>query len=277
MLTKFNLLMQMTTDPDDRASAQQHSGGWSEGFWLQGLYTPTATGIRSIAEKRARLLPAQAAIIGVRIGYYNIDGNKVLPSGSATGRLNFPGRSTLKTDLPQVALLMKGTTAASANTSSFFLRCMPDDIMKGGEYQPTTSFRNAVSQYCDEIANSANLGFIGRDLTRPTARVLGIVGNVVTLSADIGAAQNSFLRFIRTRDDGGKPIKGTYRILTVTNPTNLVVENLNATMTRANGLARIDAIAFYDFNAVGPKRAVTRKVGRPFEAYRGRQSKRTRT
>ena len=273
MLTRVIFLFQQTTAPDDRTAAQPRTGGWSEGFWAQGVVPIGATGVDRLATKRARMLPAQAAIVGIRAAQYDISGNKVLPKGASTAKVNYPGDATLVCDIPQMAMEMAGTATGAVNASRFCIRGFPDIEVKGGEYTPDDIFKGKMTQYCNEVANGG-WGFIGRDLTQAAQRVMKIVGNVVTLQAPIAAVVGQdYLIFRRCYDSSGNPVTGSFLITAMAGADVTLGAFPNRTLTVPSGTARVDKIVYCDFDTVAPARIVARKVGRPFASYRGRQSK----
>lgn len=275
MLSRVSWLFQVTTNPADTSAAIPHTGGWSEQLWTGNQIPSSSPSIRTVANSRAQLLPREASIVGARIAYYDIEGNKLMPRGSTTVKFSYPGSAGYRTDLPQVSLEMNATTDAGPNASRFRLRCIPDVVMIGGEYQPDSSFKRLVTTYCNLISGVTSLGFIGRNLTNPTARVLSVAGNTVTLDGSISAVVgSSYLRFNRTIDVLGIPIQGTYRIVNFVAPGTYTVVGLDNRTANNSGTARVDALQFFDMNQVNPVRAVIKKVGRPFESYRGRASKR---
>lgn len=273
-ISRLTLLLQNTTDPQDREAASPHTGGWSESWWANAILPLGASGITALVQKRAALLPKEASVVGKRVGLYNLSGNKLLPQGSATAKVLAPGSGGRPCDLPQVALEMSGTATGAANKSRFVLRCMPDEIMVRGEYQPGSTFKGLVTQFCNEIA-SQGWGFIGRDLAQPAFRVLAIAAGVVTLDGDAGGVVNtSYLRLNRVFDNNENPVKGAFRI-TAKAGNNYTLAGLDpAIVAAASGTARIDLVTWLDFATVVPSRAVVKKIGRPFEGYRGRQSNR---
>jgi hypothetical protein len=277
MPSHVSLLMQMVTDPEDLTVAQPHSGGWSEGTWVDFNITSSDVRIRQWATKRAVLLPLEAAIIGFRIARYTISGNKLLPAGTATGKFLYPGNSRYRTDLPQVGLEFSAKTANGPNTSRFVLRCIPDQFMVRGEYQPDAAFKRAVTEFTNGHASGFenSFGFIGRDLSLASARVLSIQGGVVQLDGPIGAVGGTdWMRLNRVYDIDGKPVKGTFRIESIAAGNLYTVTGLAGVSANASGTARVDKVKYFDYSEVVPTRAVVKKVGRPFEAYRGRGSKR---
>jgi hypothetical protein len=231
--------------------------------------------IRQLGRKRANLLPTQAAVVGFRVSTYNLVGNKILPTGSSTGKVQYPGLSGYDTDLPQVALEMSGKTAAGPNSSRFVLRCIPDSMMTYGEYQPTPAFKTKVTVFTNALVDDG-WGFVGRDLSKTRATVVSIAGNVVTLAAPIGVVFGTdYVIFNRVIDDADRPVKGSFFAVVGPAPTYTLQGLSGHNMGQPSGTARVDAVALYAFASILPSRAVVKKVGRPFESYRGRQSKRT--
>lgn len=274
MPTRMTLIFALTTDPDDRGSASPHSAGWTESFWREGTTTTDDQRIRDLAQARARLLPLEASIIGFRLGFYTLSGNKILPSGTSTGKFQYAGVSGAHTDLPQVALEMSGKTSGGANSSRFTMRGMPDEIMVNGEYQPGTGFKGSVTRFITKLTGDA-WQFLGRDIAQPAGRVLSIAAGIMTLDADIGVAAGDYVRLLRVFDEDEKSIQGAYRVTAVAGGTTLTLAGFDPAVVVANsGLARKDLVKLFPFTTVQPSRAVVRKVGRPFESYRGRRSKR---
>jgi hypothetical protein len=106
---------------------------------------------------------------------------------------------------------------------------------------------------------------------------MSIAANVVTLSAPLGAVVGTdFMRFRRCYDDAGNIIDGAYLVTAAAGNTVTLGGFANRTLTKASGTARIDRIILVPFGTVKPARIVVRKVGRPFESYRGKASKKKR-
>jgi hypothetical protein len=278
---KYTMLFQMTTEPTDRASASAHSGGWSESFWRKTLAPVLDGDFNALLQARAGLLPKQASIVGFRIGTYTITGNQIFPGGTSTGRKQLPGSRSRETDVPQMALEFGGT-APDGNSSRFTARCIPDNQVSFGEYQPTPDFKTAVRRYTDEIATGAWC-LLGRDLTKPSIRVLSIIANVVKLAGNSACTPGvDFLRFNRVYSTGGLPITGSYRIIEktidpITGGDNLTLAGLPAgTTAGVSGSARLDFAILGDYSEVSVSRIVVRKIGAPFEKYRGKSGRRAR-
>jgi len=272
-LQRATLLMQLTTDPADRTTASPHTGGWSETVWADATFAASDPFWLDLIRTRQNLLPAQASIVGFRFGVYTFVGNKQVPGGTSTGRLQRPGNSGLETDMPNCALMLAGTTLGNPNNSRFTIKCIPDDMILKGEYQPTTAFKRNLTAYFNALINGG-FGFLGRDLTLPVARVVSIAANVVTLTAAVGAVIGTdSIRLLNVKDTNGNPVSGAFRTVSLTGFA-YTVEGLTGVTAGAGGSARVDTPKVFRFNTLTASRAVVRKIGRPFEGYRGKASRR---
>lgn len=273
MLTRITILMQITTAPNDRTEADPHTAGWSESYWVNGDIATATVSVQELLTKRALLLPAQGAIVGVRNAKYDIVGNALVPKGASTARLRKAGSGTYGTDQPGVSLMLACTGTNVPNATKMCIRGIPDVVIIGGEYGPDTTFKGRMTQFTTLL--KSGWGFVGRDLSQPAQKVISIAGNVVTLAATVGGNNNvDNLIFKKVRDNDGNPVKGSY-LMTAGGgtATYTLAGGLNRTKTVPGGTARLDKIAFFTFQTVDVDRAVLRKVGRPFASYRGKASK----
>lgn len=274
MISRLTLLMQLTTAPESFTVSTARTAGWSESFWQASAINATDPGINDLCKVRAALLPETAAVIGFRISLYDLDGKTLTPRGSSTGKVFYPGTPNQITDLPQVALEFSGRALGNANSSRFTCRGVPDIFMVGGEYQPSPAYKRKVTEFCAELVDTPYY-FMGRDLSQPSARVLSIVNNILTVTNDIGANANDYVIFKRVYTLQGESLRGSYSVETRTDATHYVLRGLPAgTNVGVSGTVRKDVMALQRFGIVQPTRAVVKKVGRPFAAYRGRASKR---
>lgn len=266
-------LFAVTTDPTDATSASPHSGGWSESHWC----APSdfvAANARTLASRRANLLPGQGSIIGYRLESFDLTGNKLSPLGATSGRFLYPGLDSRDLNLPQDSLMMNGAGSGVPNAARFNLRCIPDGIITRGEYQPSPAFKGALTLYSNGLI-AVGYGFIGRVKTGLSARVNSIAAGVVHLNGAVGGVANTdFLRLNRVYDDLGNPVKGTFLITNITGNAYTVSGLAGVSVSQPSGSARIDALDFFQYGVINPARAVVRKIGRPFEQYRGRASAR---
>lgn len=269
---KYTHLMAVTTGPTDRAAASPHSGGWSESHWG----TPSdnfLTFLQNSAVKRANLLPSLCSVIGWRYETFDLTGRVLRPLGAVSGRFQYPGISSQGLNLPQDALMISATAAGNPNATRFNLRALPDGVTVNGEYQPTPVFTTDLLDFLQYL-KTRNYGFIGRNKTGSSAQVVSITGAVVVLNGPVGGVQGDYLRLNRVFTSNGTPVKGSFRIDTIGGNTYTLSTAPGLNVTAPSGTARLDTLSFFNYGNLTPNRAVSRKVGRPFEQYRGRASKR---
>ena len=273
---RYTMIMQVTTAPTNFADASAHTGGWTESHWRNSQVAADSPQFRTLMMKRALMLPRQAAITGFRIASYQIVESSLAPLGASTGKVRFPGNPSRETDLPQVALELSGTSGGG-NSNRFSARCVPDDVMVGGEYTPNSDYKGYVTQFGTALTNGG-FGFMGRDLTATTSRIKSIENNIITpqdaFPANIGG---TLLTFIGVKDVLGKAVVGNFRIVAAaTAPAHWVLDGLpQGCVVENSGSVRVLTPIFAAYTSISPARAVVRKVGRPFEQYRGRASKRS--
>jgi hypothetical protein len=271
---KVSMIFNVSTVPTDPAFAQTHTGGWSESFWRSSPLASDDPIVTRLVTARAAILPATAAITGLRFGLYDLTLNRLVPQGSNTGGTRRPGVATWKTDLPQASLQMTGKTDAGANTSHFNVRCIPDMFIVGGEYYPSASFVTAMANFSSTLINDGWC-FLGRDLSKPLQRVSALALSVLDIGYINFATNNSYLRFYRAYDTGGNPVKGAYRIVSQDNLGKYTLAGISGNIAVVNsGFVREDLLKLFQFTNVSVSRAKVKKIGRPSEGYRGRASRR---
>jgi len=273
MPSKLTFIFQTQTEAADASLARPHSGGWTESIWRLGTSTTIQT-INQLAEFRARLLPAQTSIVGYRQQVFTLDGNSLIAGGASTGNLNQPGRSNYQCDLPQVALQCSLRSDGNPNSGRLVLRGIPDSQMVTGEYAPNAQFKASVTEYLAILA-ATQCQFLGRSLAAPNVRVLSITNGVITTDVATGAAQGNFIRLLRVRETFGNPVTGTYRVSAPPVGFAYTVAGLSNDIVVLNsGRARLDLLALFPITSGSTGRSRVKKIGRPFESFRGRASKR---
>lgn len=272
---RYTMLFQMTTNPGNLADAIPHSSGWSESHWRSDLvpFTPGSGVFNALMNTRAALLPTRASIVGFRIARYDIDVSSLKPKGTSTGRLQKVGAQA-SLDVPNLALEVSGASSG-ANNNRFSIKAIPDDQVSNGEYQPDASFKTRVAQYLSELA-FGGWGFIGRDFNAAQPRVLSVNGATLVTSGAIGATLGeTVVTFIKVKDTDGKPVVGNFRVLTNPSALTFTLAGIpQGTEVVDSGFARVLTPAFFAYASCSASRIVVRKVGRPFQGYRGRASKR---
>jgi len=271
---RYTMLLQMTTDPADRAAASPHTGGWSESHWRNDLVPPTGSVFTDLLSKRALLLPKQSSIVGYRISTYTIAQAKLLPGPVSTGRVLLPGSNLQQADVPQMALEMGASTNA-ANSSRFSLRGTPDNQVQFGEYQPDSFYKTKVTNFSNSLVDGG-WALLGRDLTQGSYRVFSIIAGLLTVDpALVAFADLSYIRLRKVKDTSGNPVIGSFAVSAVVAAGKYQLAGFDPTIVVGfSGTARRDLLNIFTYVNVAPSRITVRKIGRPFEQYRGRRSKR---
>lgn len=269
---KVSFLVDYLSEPTDLAAATGHKGGWSETYWWIGSEAPNVA-LTDWSAARAPLLPKGCRIIGARVQSYTLVGGHLVAGGTNATQIQRAGNAAFDQDLPQVSLGLVGRSGSSPNTRRFTLRGIPDAMMKFGEYQPEPGYKGWMTRFLNMVA-SGGWGFPGRDLTKPSIKIVSLGNSVLKVEDGASFAVGDYVRLLKVKDINGKPVTGAYRI-SVKADASLTLENIDPNITCKNvGRARNDATAFFQIADVQIGRAMVRKVGRPFEQYRGRRSKR---
>jgi hypothetical protein len=268
-ICKVTMFFELQTQHTDKAIAGR-VGGWTESWYYPGdvsqaiQETNAAKGLSSL---RAAMLPRTGAVVAQR--FQIVD---TVPKGSSTMRFkNFPGGG-FETDQPQVAILVNVPTTQGKNVKKLILRGIPDQFIIDGEFTPDPIFTAALIKFQNEIGLYR---FRGQDFTRPLVPIVSITSvGQVTMVGGVPFANGDKVQII------GPKLITTGR--TVPTKTYTVLNPAGNTFTAANwsqpalaefGNARIVAPAFYtpDTDNIEVERSIVRKVGRPFDLYRGRR------
>jgi hypothetical protein len=273
LVYRYSMILDLTTVPVDPTVASAHIGGWSESHWRTDLIDPQVGAFKTLMDKRAACLPKNAAIVGYRVAAFDVRGNKLYPGATSAGRVRFPGIYD-NGDIPQMALSLSGSSG-TANSSRFNIAAIPDTFVTGGEYNPDSSMVRNVRNFGKSLVDNA-WGFLGRDLTQPSQKLLGIAaGVVITDGTQVLFPGTDSLRFNKVRDVNGKPVSGAFFIDASPSANHYHLVGLdNQIVAGPNGSVRRDLIIFAGYTSVTPGRIKVRKIGRPSEQYRGRRSKR---
>jgi hypothetical protein len=267
--------------PNIGYTPRSHIAGWTESvIWpsddVAGLLTALRTGVNQqlgLLAARAAFLPQGADIVGVRL----------YQGGAGRGQsyaFGFPGATGNPEDIPQMALLMKGGPQTVAVTRRWTVRGFPDNLISLGEFLPTSLYANAIQAYFGALGN---FGFYAFDPTVAKFNVLNVTtAGVVTINGAFPPfANNAVVTLNQTVDSGG--VRRSYTgAVSALDPTNNKLTLANpawpwGTTTGGKIAAKVKAVFLFSPQNCAVVRAVTRRVGRPFEQYRGRRSKKRRT
>ena len=253
---KATMLFQQTTE-------RGRVGGWSETWYKDGTFTAVNTALKALCTARANLLPIDSEIIGQRVQ---------IPGGRAfTDNSIFPGQAAKKNDIPQMAAQCRILASNGVNAKIFSMRGVPDDLVVGGDLIPGaatplyTAFGNRLGLDSWQIRS--------RDNQQPTAGIISIgIDGLFTLTNVIPFAVGDYLTLLHVKNTAGRAVTGNFYVKTVVNPTQGNFANWPGSAVIEVGKVRK---LVYVFNNVDKStfrllRVMVRKVGRPFDLYRGR-------
>jgi len=270
------LFQQGTGQAAGGATAVSHLGGWSESVYFfsddiaalrNRLYTSGAWG-PGLCPARAALLAASGSIVGVRI-------QKVFPKSgrSQTAKVGFPGVTGNLTDVPQMALNCTIGALTAINVRRFCIRGIPDSMVVRGEYSPSFAFISAITSYFIALGN---FNFPGLDQTENVYDVLTVnAAGIVTTSVANNWAIGNRIHFSSIKKTSGTLIATDQQVLALGPGLNQVTLSAWPYGDCTGGKAQRITINLYlmDTSQANVDRASVRKVGRPFDQYRGRRSK----
>lgn len=262
---KLTMLFQASsgTGPTDQ-TARVRVGGWSESWYLDHWPLTSNDNIRfgNLMRSRAALLPTNALIVGQRY-------QQVEPVGaSSTGAKVYPGRAQAAQDIPQMALYCRVRSSDNPNIRPMYLRALPDARVFRGEYYPSSTYDQALNDFFAELRN---FRFRGADLVTglKDIRTIGADGSVYCYEAH-GLAVGNKVTILRSEQAStGNLVGGQYRVATVVSSTTVTL-NAWPHGIADGGQLRPYSIVYPTVGEVDIARVVTRKVGRPFDQYRGR-------
>jgi len=273
---KVNVIFEGTTEGAGSIgplgySGKPHPFGFSEGYitstnslsaekdFLRQLWAPA----------RAALLPRTTAITGAR--FYNIGGGQGIPFA-----MFLPGGNTV-TDLVNCAVLAQSNNSNAAVAKRWWIHNIPDTMLVGGEFKPTFFYQSQMATFLNQMGLTSWRGIVRNNL-------ISIVNidnaGLVTLSANSPFAVGNQVTISRTLLPTGRRVGGTFRVAT----TGPLATQFTLTGWQfgpsLGGQAFTKSYNFFQVGASGRptiERAGTKRVGRPFDLYRGRKPRRAKS
>jgi len=273
MATKCTMLIQTGTVLSTGKPGRL--GGFSESWYTNRVFDASlVTAFFQLCQVRAALLPQTSTIVGAR--FQQTDG--YTSGASESVNVNLPGTSGILTDSPQMALKIQINASASANKKLIILRSLPDAIVVTGEYAPSTAFNTALQNFVTTLG-VGQWCWRGQQLDATAVPVLtiGADGTYFT-SQPSTLASGNLVKVLRTRNAAGRQKGGLYSI-NVTGPSSGVIVGWNHGVCTGGRLRKYNII-FPQAPTSGPlnygtPQCIVKKVGRPFNQYRGRKSVRS--
>jgi len=265
-------------------SESGRQAGWSESWYLGAsiLDAQVAANMNQLMLARVRMLPAPGLITGYRLTQIN---DAPFGTGNALRSLSFedniPGAytnrdNTFQQDIPQMALQARVLSASTLNVKNYDIHGLPDGIVQGGKYIPTGAFTQGFVAFAG-VLSQRQFQFRGLDLTQAKTGIASISDTgAFTLTGDNPVEVGQWLMMLRVKDITGKPVKGTFYVLTKpTARTGTLLNWTGQTVGQSGEVRRRNFVYLaVQQGSNTPLRATTRKVGRPSNAYRGRVSAR---
>jgi len=260
-MQKVTLLLTQTSDGG-------RVGGWSETWYFDGTAAAAFAAANRLAKKRSAFLVHQAAVVGIRTAEVG--------GGVVAHPVVYPGTQNTKPDIPQMALNCVCKGQGVQNRKFFQLRGIPDSSVDGGKYKPTQGVNAGVVAYFGGLAGD-QFRFRAKDLTSPKIGLVS-VANDGTFRLNGAAVYNagSYIQLLRAKNAQGVNVSGDYFVDIKTDDRNGKFLNWTGGVVTLNGQARVVSYVFpvVDGDTLIARDVTTRKVGRPFDQYVGRRSKR---
>jgi hypothetical protein len=263
----ITFLFRQQTNKKGNPSIVTRTGSWSESWWFQGSIADARNAIFDFAQSRTRILTTATQISGIRI--------RIKGGGSSVINQTYRGALTNLADLPQVGVQVNFPSLTRPNVRRMIYKGITDGHVVEGEFIPSAFMEQQMAAHFKLIA-TIGFKFYGRDLSQARIPVESLTTTgLLTFKEPQTFATNARLRFLRVKDDNGKPIKGVFRVSAGVN--NISCQLADTFPVAAHtGQVRLDLSQLCDVDgenaAVG--RATTHKVGRDFFSFRGRASKR---
>lgn len=248
------------------------AAGFSETWYYPDDWATIAPKLSNFARRRAGFASRNTSIIGCRV--QEIGGrSQMFTEVRELGQLASGG------DIPNMALQAVCVGTVGQYKKYFQLRGIPDSLVEFGEFTPTQAFSAAWTQWKTAMQGQG-AQFQCINATNPRVSILSIAadGTFIT-AAGTAFAVNGKVILRRTKNTINENVSGTYYIETRTDDTHGKIRNWASGTVNSNGTLAVYSFTYVTFADVDATRFLaptTRKVGRPFFGFRGRQ-RRSRT
>lgn len=267
-------------------SPTNRKAGWKESYWADGNSISAAQNlfqgvarINSPVSRRIMLLPRTVGVLkACHYQQYDIaDGVELVAIGPAKiVQVNAFGSAALLSDVPQMSLQVNfGLKDGHPQRIKHTVAGIPDSQVVDGEGSFSRDMRGRLRSFIDSL-DSAFGSVIVNKLAGTSRRIKSIddAGVITGVQPIAGIAAGSLVDLLRVRGADGLQYGGTYRVTAAAGGT-ITIQGWEGGDTTGGSL-REHFLTFAGFDKAKSnfKRSVIRKVGRPFDQFRGRASNR---
>lgn len=274
---KVIMIFEAVTGGGPTTGQRQRFAGWTESLYFPSnnvadLRTAMETSIvagQPMLQSRAFLLPPSCSIQGYRY-------HEVGSAGRAQLRqIEYPGAyASTTSDIPQMAALCTGLNSASGKTRRWTIRGLPDELVENGElvswFEGTPNwgqYKNALRAFAFRV--SALTTLTGNNI------IVDATG-LCTLMGAVPFTNGTLLQFRGGRDPQGRPVSYDGTIVALgPGPTQMTLNNwanqIGVAVSQGTFTAKQDGFVTFDQDTITAVKSVSRKVGRPFDLFRGRR------
>lgn len=244
--------------------------GWSESWYRADVSAQMALAIMNdangLCESRAALLNTSAAVVGQRV-------QQVSPVGATlVGTTVFGSPLKDLADIPQMSISCYMQGKAAVNRRRVSLRGIPDSKVVGGGYVRAAAFTANLGAFYKSLDGYS---FPGHDKSVAGVKVLAVDANGrATLDKANPFAVNTPVRVTRIKELSSGDTRHFSTVVTAQIAPNIVQLDPNrAFIVGLGGRMDSDVVLYFlvDPQEVPIPKITTRKVGRPFDSYRGRR------
>lgn len=252
----------------NQRTGNNRTAGFSETWYFDGSMDNALTAANQVAKKRSALMTSAANISAFRI--------QDIGTRAQIFQATSPGNIVSGQDIPQMALNVRVGGQGVVNTKTFQLRGIPDVNVLAGDYTPAANFNALLSQFAGSLS-TWSLRFRGENLANPQVNVLSISNvGVFALAADLVFAVGDYVTLLRCQSTTGKNVSGRYYVTSKVDARNGTFQAWDGSQVVNKGkLRKFEYIyPLVANNSLVIGQITTRKVGRPFDLYRGRATRR---
>jgi hypothetical protein len=268
------------------------SQGWTETLYLSTANPFSLANVRDLYAIPLVKLRLNLAVGGVtntylRIGQYGVPFAVQTFEGQGAG--TFDGSA----DVPNVALLMRGSPVIAGPTKAWYMHGIPDSVIINGSYGPSYAFQAAVQSLRNYLESANQTGAYGWIGVTQTAKVkCAVSGYTINEGFQVvisflptpaqtqiftGVPINTKVRLRLSGVNGKSELNGVQVCLVTANNQATTVGQFGVLSYKYGGFGVYEPTNFITLAGINDEKVVTRKTGKPLFLARGRALARART